>query len=323
ETNESSVGICCESCHLGGREHAIHQKSIKFLPTSKFVKLLPRGNRDPLTDARGNARTIQGVCIQCHCGSGLRYPNGSIKTNSSEGRDMLSGFCASEIKCIDCHDPHAAGQKSGLPDLPHHVASCISCHEEYADAEFARKHSRHEASVNCLDCHMPKINQGLDDLVRTHRIMNPVEEVMVKNGSANGCNTCHLDKSTRWTLDELKIGWGREFKVDSNWPIASKIDVPLGDVWLDSDDNHLRLMAAQNASHSKSGVQFFDKVIHGLNDPEPINRVFAGFAVQKMLGRKDTEPLPVNIVLPPAERRKQILEFLEEFKRVKAELSME
>ena len=308
-----TVGISCESCHLGGREHAIHQKAIRFLPTSKYVKLVPRANRDPLTSDRANARTMHGVCIQCHSGGGKRYPNGASKTNSSEARDFLTGFCTSKLRCVDCHEPHTAGQMSGLPDLKHHVDVCTNCHPKYSDPAAAKAHSRHSPSVNCLDCHMPKINQGLDDLVRSHRIMNPVEKEMVSVGSANACNTCHLDKSTKWTLAELKKGWGVDFEPNSSWKIWPWINQPLGEYWMAGADNHLRLMAIQNVARSTLGNKYFEQVLKGLNDPEPINRVFAGFAVQKLLGKKDTDPLPVNILAPPRQREQEIREFLKEF----------
>ncbi len=308
-----TVGISCESCHLGGREHAIHQKAIRFLPTSKFVKLVPKANRDPLTSDRENARTMHGVCIQCHSGGGKRYPNGASKSNSSEGRDFLSGFCTSQLRCVDCHEPHTAGQKSGLPDLKHHVDVCTNCHSKFADPAAAKAHSRHDESVNCLDCHMPKINQGLDDLVRSHRIMNPVEKVMVSKGSANGCNTCHLDKSTRWTLTELKKGWGVDLDPNPSWKIWPWIDQAVGEYWMNGADNHLRLVAIQNIANSKFAKRYFSGVVNGLNDPEPINRVFAGFAVQKILGKADTDPLPVNILLPPKQREQQIREYLKKY----------
>jgi len=45
---------------------------------------------------------------------------------------------------------------------------------------------------------MPRYTQGIEDLVRTHRISRPVEESMVARDSANACNLCHLDKPLSW-----------------------------------------------------------------------------------------------------------------------------
>ena len=210
DTDLVSMGIGCESCHLGGREHADRERAIKFLPESKFIQLKPKSDGHALTNSRSNAATIIGICTQCHSGGTKKFPNGASKSNSAEALDHHAGFCTSQLRCVDCHEPHTAGQVSGGPDLIDHVAICTKCHQQYDDPAKAIAHSGHpvDADVNCLDCHMPKVNQGLANIIRTHRITHPVEEVMLQAGSANACNTCHLDKSTRWTIAELKKGWG-------------------------------------------------------------------------------------------------------------------
>ena len=53
-----TLGISCESCHFGGREHAKFQEKIRFLPTSEHIRLKPRDPNRPLLNSRDNASTV-------------------------------------------------------------------------------------------------------------------------------------------------------------------------------------------------------------------------------------------------------------------------
>jgi len=313
-----TLGISCESCHFGGREHAQHQKQIRFLPTSVYTQLKPKDPSRPLINSRDNASTILGICIQCHCGSGPAYPNGAGKVNSREGLDMRLGFCSSELSCVGCHEPHTATPTpSGGADHPQHVQICSSCHTKYLDADAALAHGGHPAAagVSCLDCHMPRYTQGADERIRTHRICMPVEESMVAVGSANACNLCHLDRSLRWTLTALEQGWQRKITPNERWPALEQLDEPLGTLWLHGKNTHMRLVATQCYAASRHGQGKLPDIVRALNDSEPVNRVFAGFAVSRLLGQALDEPLKVDITAPPAVRDRQINAWLEQLKR--------
>ena len=309
-----TLGISCESCHFGGREHAKFQTEIRFLPTSEHIRMRAQDPDRPLLNSRDNASTILGICIQCHCGSGPVFPNGAGKANSREGLDMRLGFCSSELSCVGCHEPHTASpQPSGGADNPKHVQVCASCHTKYLDPEAALAHSGHVAAagVTCLDCHMPRYTQGLDERIRTHRICMPVEPSMVAVSSANACNLCHLDKSMRWTLNELRHGWQRQITPDERWPVYKVLDEPAGEVWLNSKDAHMRLVATQCYAASPLGQDKLPDILRALNDSDGVNRVFAGFAVSRLLGKPFDEPLPVEITAPPVTRARQIDDWLE------------
>lgn len=311
-------GISCESCHFGGREHALYEREIRFLPTSQYTRLLSKSPHKSFTNDRSNAATINGVCTQCHSGDGQLFPTGAGKSNSREALDLHGGFCASEMRCVDCHEPHTGTQQpSGFVDQPKHIQTCTNCHSQYSDDEQARTHSRHSAgaNVNCLDCHMPRYTRGIDELIRSHRICMPVEQPMVEQGMPNACNTCHLDKSVRWTLDELKHGWGKTIAPQPDWPALDQLDQPAGAAWLNSNDSHMRLLATQSFARSPLGPKHLPALIQALNDPERINRVFAEFAVARLLNRPLDEPLPVDVTAPPAQRQQQIDALLEQINR--------
>jgi hypothetical protein len=297
-----TLGISCESCHFGGREHAQNGGKISFLPTSPYLKVANHRPDRPLTSDRKNPVTITGICTQCHAGFARLYPNGGATCNSREGLDFTSGFCTSRMSCVHCHEPHTAGPPAGGPTNPAHVAVCSTCHAQYADPEAAAAHSRHSAAsgVTCLDCHMPRQTLGLDALVRTHRISNPVEQTMIAQGAPNACNLCHLDRSLSWTLHELEQGWGR--RITASGAAAER---PVGEMWLHSDDTLLRLLASQSYARSPLGRAKLPELIGLLNDPEPINRVFHARAVEALWGRKLSQA-DYELTAPPAQRLQQI-----------------
>jgi hypothetical protein len=300
-----TLGISCESCHFGAREHSLNQGKMSFLPTSPYLKITNHRPDRPLTPERKNPATITGICSQCHSGFSRLYPNGGATCNSREGLDFNSGFCTSKMTCVHCHEPHTAGPAAGGPTDPAHVAVCSTCHSQYADPEKVATHTRHPASVNCLDCHMPRQTLGLDALVRTHRVSNPVEEAMVVKGAPNACNLCHLDKSLGWTLSELERGWGRRVAARA----GEDVETSLGDRWLGSDDSHLRLLASQSYVRSPLGKAKLHDLVHALNDPEPINRVFHLRAVEALWSRKLSRS-EYEMTAPPAVRAAQIEKIL-------------
>jgi hypothetical protein len=310
-----TLGISCESCHLGGREHALEGKAIHFRPTSPLVQILDRDPERSVVDDRYSAPAINGICSQCHSGNASFYPNGSAQFNSREGLDFQIGACSSQMHCAHCHDPHVQGPPSGGPTNPKHLARCLECHPKYRDAEESARHTRHGAAsgVNCLDCHMPRQTLGLDTLIRTHRIGKPVEESMMAQGTVNACNLCHLDRSFRWTLTELERGWGTKMTPGRSWKSNPLLDRPAGEVWLESDEAALRLVTGLSYARSPLGKGAMPALLAALNDSEPINRVYAGRAVEQVWGRKLSRA-DYELLAPPARRLEQIDRLLEKWR---------
>ncbi|MBL4844501.1 MAG: hypothetical protein JKY65_03150, partial [Planctomycetes bacterium] len=204
-----TLGISCESCHFGGRDHAKRELPIRFLPESPhldFAKATP----ERILNAREDPYVVNSICNQCHFSRGVSpYPNGAGTWNSRESVDLALGGCASKIRCTDCHDPHEAGPPGGGAPDAQHLAACLKCHPTLATPAARSEHTLHGESVTCLDCHMPRIVQGLEAVLRTHQISTPGDVRMLAAGAPNACNLCHLDRSLEWTLATLKAGWGR------------------------------------------------------------------------------------------------------------------
>lgn len=289
-----TIGISCESCHFGAREHAEHEAAIGYAPKAPLLHDGPA----PVKGVRTDADTIVALCTQCHSAPQDKFPNGAGVANSREALDLSAGGCKHAIKCTDCHDPHKATGAAHQPARPGYVAACVRCHDAYASREAALAHGGHPASaeVSCLDCHMPRITQGIDEVVRSHTISSPSDVRMLAAGSANACNVCHLNESIRWTLEHLEKRWRRKIEPDPRWAAAygGRLDNPVGKVWLFGPDPYLRLVAGQSYGRSRLAKSERRDLIRALEDEHAVNRVFAIFAVERALGRrlgvKDYDP---------------------------------
>ncbi|MGE0400079.1 MAG: cytochrome c3 family protein [Kofleriaceae bacterium] len=202
------LGIGCEACHNGSREHAENSAVFpSYAVASNLVRVSPPGTAQPT-----RAQWINRTCAKCHTVLFSRYrwtweggqrksdPGGST-TNSGEGRDYQLGGCAKEMACTMCHDPHAQDPSAQLAALATTAGNklCIGCHDKYAQPAAQRAHSHHGATSAgnaCIGCHMPKKNMGLDyALVRYHRIGSPNDKKRVAGDRPLECALCHADKS--------------------------------------------------------------------------------------------------------------------------------
>ena len=299
----SALGIGCESCHFGGREHvqAEGERPMRFLPSAPDLTF-EAASETLVKDGQQSAYVVNSICAQCHSARVTRYPNGASTWNSSEAHDMLGGACANAIKCTDCHDPHRAGPLVNGPDRPEHIAACVTCHGESS----SRKHTRHSSGVSCLDCHMPRIVQGLDAVIRTHRISSPSDATMLEQAAPNACNLCHLDKSIAWTLAELQRGWAVTLPKSASWSAAyGSQGRPVGDVWRSHDVPITRLVATDATARAAAGLRSLARVLDALNDPNPVNRMFGMFSVERIIGRR-LSPEEYDPTSLPPKRAEQV-----------------
>ena len=299
-----TLGVSCEACHFGGRDHVAYERDVVPVPEGGPVTTtLARGRR-----SLNNPYLVNSICAQCHVAGALPYPNGASSLNSSEALDMLSGECTTTISCVDCHDPHAGNPPGGGPDDPAHVDACVTCHRPFAKEERRQAHARHDADdASCLDCHMIRINQGIDVVVRSHRIDSPTNPQMLAAAAPNACNLCHLDRSMRWTLDALAQGWGKTIEPDDDWSDAygEGLALPMLQVWLQHDTPIVRLVTADAIARSPRARTFATDLLSLLSDPYPNNRMFGMFALERVLGR-NIEGDDYDPVADLAERQRQI-----------------
>lgn len=305
------LGIACEACHLGGRAHVTSGSDVSGIPTSTLHGVL-FVSRDSSPEAAHSFKK-RGMCSECHSSTGKLWPNGGSAGNSREAIDLSVGACKTELTCVHCHSPHAPPDANPLVLRGKSISSCATCHKDFQKPEHVVAHSGHgaDAKVDCLDCHMPRMSGGVSSVVHTHFISSPSNEKMLAAGSPNACNLCHLDKSVRWTVEQLNAKWKLTLKADEAWAknYVGGLDAPLGPSWLKSEEEENRLVAG--AAYGRKGPSALPHLIPALEDTAAVNRVFAGFAVEDARGRPLTtaEYDPAKL---PAERAKQIEALLQQ-----------
>jgi hypothetical protein len=212
------VGIGCEACHGGAREHAVDPRVLpSFVPVAPWL--------DVAAPHRTGAQAINRACARCHQVLFSRYPftweggrrdatAGGSHINSGEGRDFLLGGCAGEMACTSCHDPHGGAEEPRLHALatPAGNSTCTTgCHSELGDAGRLRAHAHHDpagAGGSCVACHLPRKNMGLDGtLTRYHRIGSPTDAARVLGDRPLECALCHADKSAGSLIGAMERWW--------------------------------------------------------------------------------------------------------------------
>ncbi|MCR9293130.1 MAG: hypothetical protein NXI32_10455 [bacterium] len=277
-----TLGIDCEACHLGCRAHA-ENESVKPSFTPQNPHLLAYAEDGEIAGGR-TAANINAICARCHNGNRPTYAAGMATWNSTEYTDAMKGHCYSQLSCAHCHDPHKATGKAWSKSAQEDDASCLSCHQDYSEPGFRGLHTRHSAGSagdSCMNCHMPKINEGMQDVVRTHTIFSPTENRMLEANHPNACNLCHLDKSIDWTLSYLQTWYGKSYdqsKINAAYPSRTQ---PVGSGWLASDHEATRLVAAE--AFAKQGATWgLSLLLDCLDDEYLMVRQFAQEAVEEL-----------------------------------------
>jgi predicted CXXCH cytochrome family protein len=281
-----TLGISCEACHLGAKEHAQGKlKKPKFFPYSpEFAIRADKGSHD-MGRTHDN---LNYACSRCHNGSRQLYAAGMSTWNSTEYTDATRGACYSQLTCVKCHDPHqATGQawtKTSLQD----DAICLSCHKQLEPAEKRMAHTHHSLDnegSRCMNCHMPRINEGLQEVVRTHTIFSPTNRAMIESNQMNACNQCHVDKPIDWTVAHLKDWYKTSYsdaEIAKNYPDRK---APAAINWLKGKSENVRLVAADTLARANAKWALPD-LIDALDDQFMLNRQFTRIGLERMLGLK-------------------------------------
>jgi predicted CXXCH cytochrome family protein len=295
------VGIGCEACHGGSREHVDDPRVLPdFAPRSAFLEARPAVARPDGEVTR--AERINRVCARCHQVLFSRYPftweggqrrsdsPGGSSITSGEGRDLLLGGCARQMSCVTCHDPHGEDRRAELERLatPAGNGVCVRCHGQYAAPAALARHAHHDpsgAGASCVGCHMPRKNMGLGyALTRYHRIGLPDDPVRVERDRPLECALCHADKTVEELVTTMERWWGRKYDRAALTVLYGSLDARPLPATLERGRAHEQAvaLATLGAAHLTAAVP---AVARQLVNPFPLVRYYARRALEALRGQ--------------------------------------
>lgn len=304
QENGVSLGVSCEACHFGSKSHVANSDAESSRELPAFFPMSPN-----LKVAGANAETVFGrndlnrnyACAKCHSGPRPEFASGHHTWNSTEYADAVRGACYAPgdgalppkraMTCVHCHDPHKAIGPKWTPTPAQDDRKCLDCHEQFEPPEARRAHTHHpleSPGSRCMNCHMPKLNEGLQDMVRTHRIFSPTEPRAIEANQPNACNLCHLDKPIDWTTGQLTKWYGDEHRfseaaLSANYPDRNG---PVGLGWMNSPHEATRLVAAEALAKARL-PESLPALFNLLEkDPYLINRQFTQKNLDEWLGMR-------------------------------------
>jgi predicted CXXCH cytochrome family protein len=301
-----TLGVSCEACHLGARQHVASRGRVppRFFPSSPNLWVETGGARLDFGRSHDN---VNWACGRCHTGRRPQFAAGMSTWNSVEYADAMRGSCYSQLRCIDCHNPHRATGPRWSASPEQEYAVCLKCHEQFKPAAARQAHTHHPADstgARCLNCHMPRINEGVQDVVRTHMIYSPTRAEMIEANHPNACNLCHTDRPIDWTLDYLKEWYHAGYdgaKIAATYPERS---APAARGWLHSPNPSVRLVAADALTRARD-FQALPQLLDALDDSYLLNRQFALKGLREMLGPELGET-DYRFYMTPEERRQPL-----------------
>ena len=168
DSTAAILGITCERCHAGGREHVTRERTVLRLARGPAIVNPARLSRERQMDA----------CAQCHGGLGrpkvpsFTYvagfpldqfvslapppPDARVDVHGNQVALLQRSACyqASQMTCITCHDVHATQR-----DVKQLSGKCLTCHTPKSCGLFP---TQGQALVGrCVDCHMPLQSSNL------------------------------------------------------------------------------------------------------------------------------------------------------------------
>ncbi len=155
-----------------------------------------------------------------------------------------------------------------------------------------------------MNCHMPRLNEGMQDVVRTHMIFSPNNSEMIESNQPNACNQCHTKEPIDWTLKHLNEWYGSEFSADAIARNYEERDQSVAIGWLNGNHESVRLIAADSLFRTESHWAI-NELIDALDDPDLINRQFARRGLERLLRRKLVD-FGYTYYMTPKERRAPI-----------------
>ncbi len=242
-TTWSDIDVNCEACHGPGSRH------IEWARLPEMARSYD-DNMDLVVKTSGiSSRQLVEQCAPCHARRSslgpfdheqgdflgnavpqlpttpMYFVDGQIRDEDYEyGSFTQSKMYMHDVRCTDCHDAHSLKLKFEGNAL------CNQCHKaaEYDTYEHhfhKQKGEKGEPVVRrngekvgvgegarCVTCHMDgRYYMGID-YRRDHSFRVPRPDLTLSVGAPNACNSCHEDKSARWSVEQVDKWYGEKRK---------------------------------------------------------------------------------------------------------------
>jgi predicted CXXCH cytochrome family protein len=289
------VGIGCEACHGGGREHAADPAvRLTFVPTAPWLDVAP-----PTGDKQAEVR----VCARCHQVLFSGYPftweggrrdssAGGSHINSGEARDFLLGACAGAMSCTQCHDPHGGATRVAVLATSAGNARCTACHTEFGDRARLQAHAHHDPDGPggaCVACHMPRKNMGLNGkLTRYHRIGSPTDPARVLGDRPLECALCHADRSVRDLVEAMETWWAKRYPRQRLEELYGSFEANVMRATLERGKAHERIVASATLGEARA-KDAAPLIGRELSSEYPLEREWAKRALESIFGHCDVD----------------------------------
>ncbi len=194
-TRQKSMDICF-ACHAAGKPHGgqtDYAWPVGFKPGDDLAKFWqpfePTGKQTPEF-----------------------WPNGTAHKNRVQANTFVQSVMHdAALQCTNCHDVHNGQHTAMTIKSAATNALCNTCHgpgeKQHLKEKLLTDHTHHgplSKGSTCIECHMAKTGENsvaAESRNHTFEVVSPAETL--KNGTANGCNICHTDKTTEWALTQF------------------------------------------------------------------------------------------------------------------------
>lgn len=216
-TKWTGLTVSCESCHGPGKKH------VAFATDGGYRS--SKAKESYLWPIASSNRIQVNACAPCHArraeiGNEPVDVNELMNTHIPEiptteffhadgqvdDEDYIyTSFLQSkmfhrQVTCSNCHNAHSGKLVKPITQV------CRQCHEaKYESIE----HTHHTvAQATCVSCHMPAKTYMGNDLRHDHSFRIPRPDQSVAYGTPNACNSCHADRSAKWSAEAIVKWYG-------------------------------------------------------------------------------------------------------------------